>query len=77
MPTMNDKLTMSSRRGVATRNRILDGAIAGFAQFSQYVEWSTRNFISLLTVPSPMMKNGIEMRQFLKSFLVPSLIEDE
>jgi len=28
-----------------------------------------------LTVQSPMMKDGIKMRQFLKSFLVPSLIE--
>ena len=42
-----------------------------------YVEWTTRIFISLLTVQSPLMKDGIRMRQFLKSFLVPSLIEPE
>jgi AcrR family transcriptional regulator len=40
-----------------------------------YVEWMTRVFVSLLTVQSPMMKDGIKMRQFLNSFLVPSLIE--
>jgi AcrR family transcriptional regulator len=40
-----------------------------------YVEWTTRIFISLLTVQTPLMKDGIRMRQFLKSFLVPSLIE--
>jgi hypothetical protein len=51
------------------------GRIREGVDLPSYVEWTTRVFISLLTIQSPLMKDGIRMRQFLKNFLVPSLIE--
>jgi AcrR family transcriptional regulator len=104
---MDNKPVMTSGRAVATRNRILDGAIASFASFGQAATIEQilqtadvgrttfyRHFSNLEDVlsqavvrdldvllanvtkeQSPMMKDGVKMRQFLKSFLVPSLIE--
>ena len=53
-----------------------EGRLRPGVTLDQFVEWNTRILVSLASTPYEHQHDSIRMRQYLKRFLVPSLLTD-
>ena len=63
------EFSVSSYELAKREGRLRDGV-----KLEEYVEWTTRILVSLASTPYEYQYDSIRMRQYLKRFLIPSLL---